>query len=56
MASYNAYIGTLGTGKGAFFIELQGMELFSEYLRAVAKMGSDFAREVKEKSNWQIAG
>ncbi len=51
MASYNAYIGTLATGKEAFFAELQGMEFFSEYLGAVAEMGSGFAREVKERGN-----
>ncbi len=51
MASYNAYIGTLTTEKEAFSVELQGMEFFSEYLGAVAEMGSDFAREVKERGN-----
>ncbi len=51
MASYNAYIGTLATEKEAFSIELQGKEFFSEYLRAVAKIGSDFAWEDKERSN-----
>ncbi len=56
MASYNAYIGTLATGKEAFSAELQGMEFFSEYSEAVAEMGSGFVREVKEKGNWQAAG
>ncbi len=55
MASYNVYIGTLATGKEAFSAELQGMEFFSEYLGAVAEMGSGFAREVKEKGNWRPA-
>ncbi len=56
MASYNAYIGTLASGKEAFSAELQGMEFFLEYSGAVAEMGSGFAREVKEKSNWRVAG
>ncbi len=56
MASYNAYIGTLATGKEAFFAELQGMEFFSEYSGAVAEMGSGFAREVKERGNRRAAG
>ena len=51
MASYNAYIKILETGKEVFFAELQGMEFFSEYLRAVVKVGSDFAWDVKEKDN-----
>ncbi len=51
MASYNSYIGTLATGKEAYSAELQGIEFFSEYLEAVAKMGSGFAREVKERGN-----
>ena len=56
MASYNNYIETLATEKKAFSVELQGMEFFSEYLGAVAKIGSDFARNIKERCNWQIAG
>ncbi len=56
MASYNAYIGTLATGKEIFSTELQEMKFFSEYLRAVTKIKSDFAQEVKEKGNWQTAG
>ena len=56
MASYNAYIRTLAIGKKTFSAKLQGIEFFSEYLETVAKMGSDFAREVKEKGNWRIAG
>ncbi len=56
IASYNAYIGTLATEKEIFSIELQGMEFFSEYSRAVAEMGSGFAREVKERGNWRVAG
>ncbi len=56
MPSSNAYIGILATRKEAFFAELQGMEFFSEYLRAVAEMGSDFAREVKKRGNWRTAG
>lgn len=55
MASYNIYIGTLATRKKAFFAKLQGIEFFSEYLRYIAQIGSDFAREVKKKGNWQIA-
>ncbi len=55
MASYNAYIGTFATEKEAFSTKLQGIEFFSEYLGAVAKMGSDFAWEIKERSNWQTA-
>ncbi len=56
MATYNAYIGILATRKEVFSAELQGMEFFSEYLGAVIKMGSGFAREVKEKGNWRAAG
>ncbi len=56
MASYNVYIGTLATRKEVFSAEFQGMEFFSEYLGAVAEMGSDFTREIKEKGNWQTAG
>ncbi len=56
MASYNAYIGTLATGKEVFFAELQGMEFFSEYLGAVAEMGSDFAQEIKKRVNRQTSG
>ncbi len=52
MASYNAYIGTLGTEKEAFSVELPGIEFFSEYLGVVAEMGSGFAREVKKRGNW----
>ncbi len=32
------------------------MEFFSEYLGAVAEIGSGFAREVKERGNWRAAG
>ncbi len=56
MANYNVYIGTLVTEKEAFSTELQKMKFFSEYLRAIAKMGSDFAWKVKKKGNWRIAG
>ncbi len=51
MACYNAYIGTLATGKETFSAELQEMEFFSEYSGAVAEMGSGFAWEVKERDN-----
>ncbi len=56
MASYNAYIGTLATGKKAFSAELQGIEFFTEYSGVVAEMGSGFAWEVKEKGNQRAAG
>ncbi len=56
MASYNAYIGTLATEKEAFSAELQGMEFFSKYSGAVAKVESGFAWEVKERGNWRAAG
>ncbi len=56
MASYNAYIRTFATGKEAFSVELQSIEFFSEYVRAVAKMGSGFAWDVKERGYWQAAG
>ncbi len=55
ITSYNTYIKTLVTGKEVFSAKLQGIEFFSEYLGAIAKMKSDFAQEVKEKGNWQIA-
>ena len=54
MASYNTYIGIFAIEKKIFFAELQRIEFFLEYLRAIAKMESDFAWEVKEKSNWQM--
>ncbi len=43
MASYNAYIGKLTTGKEAFSAKLQGKEFFLEYSGAIAEMGSGFA-------------
>ena len=43
MANYNAYIEKLATRKKAFFAELQRMEFFSEYSRAIIKMENDFA-------------
>ncbi len=55
MASYNVYIGTLVTRKESFSTEPQGMEFFSKYLGVVAEIESDFAREIKEKGNWQTA-
>ncbi len=30
------------------------MECFLKYLRAIDKIESDFTREIKGKSNWQI--
>ncbi len=39
------------TGKEAFSIELQEMEFFSEYLGAIAEIGSEFAWKVKERGN-----
>ncbi len=56
MASYNAYIETLATRKEAFSIELQEIKFFSDYLRAVAEMKSDFAWKFKERGNWQTTG
>ncbi len=56
MTSYNAYIGTLATGKEAFSAELQRIEFFSEYLGTIAEMVSGFAWEVKERGNWRAAG
>ncbi len=53
MASYNAYIGTLATEKGAFSVELQAIKFFQKYSRAITEMGSDFAQEVKERGNWR---
>ena len=43
MASFNIYIGIPTTKKKAFFIELQEIEFFLKYLRAIAKIESDFA-------------
>ena len=51
MASCNAYIRILTTEKKIFSAELQGKEFFSEYLGAVAKIGSDFAQKIKKKGN-----
>lgn len=43
MASYNIYIRIFITGREAFFIELENIDFFMEYFRAIAKSGSDFA-------------
>lgn len=42
MVNYNKYIRILTTGKKVFSIDIQGIELFSEYLGAIIKIGSDF--------------
>lgn len=39
------------TRKEVFSMKLQEIELFSEYLEAVAKMKSDFAWKVKKRGN-----
>lgn len=51
MASYNAYIGIFAIKKKIFFVKLQGINLFSEYLGAITEIGSDFAQKFKEKNN-----
>ena len=45
MTSYNTFIGIFTIEKKAFFIELQEIS-------TIPKMRSDFAWEIKEKSNW----
>ena len=56
MASYNVYIEIFATEKEIFFVKLQKIEFFSKDSRAITKMGNDFAWEVKEIDNYQIAG
>lgn len=51
MIVFNTYIAQLPREKAVFLAELQGFKFFLKAERTIAKVGSNFVNEVKQKSN-----
>lgn len=49
--AYNTYIEQLPRGKEAFLAELQGLDFILEAFRIIAKVETNFAKEVIERDN-----
>lgn len=56
MTYYIIYIRIFLTRKETFSVELQEIKFFLKYFKAIAKIESEYAQEIKKRDNQQIGG